>query len=68
MMSAISGSGNHRPGGAIFSGVGSILTLQVRLQGGGGSHNHSFSGSGSFSGNAINLAVKYLDVITATRD
>jgi hypothetical protein len=39
--------------------------------GGGGSHDHPFSftsGSGSFSGNAINLAVKYLDVITATKD
>ena len=37
--------------------------------GGGGSHNHPFSfssGSGTFSGSAINLAVKYLDVITAT--
>jgi hypothetical protein len=38
--------------------------------GGGGSHTHSFSGSGSatFSGNAINLAVKYVDVIRATKD
>jgi len=39
--------------------------------GGGGSHNHPFSfssGSGTFSGSAINLAVKYLDVITATKD
>jgi hypothetical protein len=33
--------------------------------GGGGSHTHS---GGSFTGNAINLAVKYLDVITATKD
>jgi hypothetical protein len=30
--------------------------------GGGGSHDHSFTGT------AINLAVKYLDVITATKD
>jgi hypothetical protein len=39
--------------------------------GGGGSHDHPFSfssGSGSFSGNAINLAVKYVDVIRATKD
>lgn len=39
--------------------------------GGGGSHTHPFSfssGSGTFSGNAINLAVKYLDVITATKN
>jgi hypothetical protein len=38
--------------------------------GGGGSHSHSMSGSatGSFTGNAINLAVKYVDVIRATKD
>jgi hypothetical protein len=39
--------------------------------GGDGSHTHPFSfssGSGTFSGNAINLAVKYVDVIRATKD
>jgi hypothetical protein len=39
--------------------------------GGGGSHDHPFSfssGSGTFSGNAINLAVKYYDFIIATID
>ena len=39
--------------------------------GGGGSHSHPFSfssGSGTFSGNAIDLAVKYVDVIRATKD
>ena len=39
--------------------------------GGGGSHSHPFSfssGSGTFSGNAINLAVKYVDVIRATKN
>ena len=38
--------------------------------GGGGSHDHPFSfssGSGTFSGNAINLAVQYIDVIRATK-
>jgi len=37
--------------------------------GGGGSHTHPFSfssGSGTFTGNAINLAVQYIDVIRAT--
>ena len=37
--------------------------------GGGGDHTHPFSfssGSGTFSGNAINLAVQYIDVIRAT--
>jgi hypothetical protein len=39
--------------------------------GGGGSHTHPFSfssGSGTFSGNAINLAVKYVDVIRASKN
>jgi hypothetical protein len=39
--------------------------------GGSGSHTHPFSfssGSGTFTGNAINLAVKYVDVIRATKD
>ena len=39
--------------------------------GGGGDHTHPFSfssGSGTFSGNAINLAVKYVDVIRATKN
>jgi hypothetical protein len=40
-------------------------------QGGDGSHTHPFSfssGSGTFTGNAINLAVQYIDVIRATKD
>ena len=39
--------------------------------GGDGSHDHPFSfssGSGTFTGNAINLAVKYYDFIIATKD
>jgi hypothetical protein len=38
--------------------------------GDGGSHTHSISGSatGTFTGNAINLAVQYVDVIIATKD
>jgi hypothetical protein len=38
--------------------------------GGDGAHNHPFSGSGSgtFTGNAINLAVQYIDVIRATKN
>jgi hypothetical protein len=38
--------------------------------GGGSSHTHSISGSatGTFTGNAINLAVQYVDVIIATKD
>jgi hypothetical protein len=37
--------------------------------GGGGSHSHPLSiSSSTFSGNAINLAVSYVDVIRATKD
>jgi hypothetical protein len=46
-------------------------TAATNNAGGGGSHTHPFSfssGSGTFSGNAINLAVKYVDVIRATKD
>jgi hypothetical protein len=49
----------------------SLGTVTVAPQGGGGSHSHPFSfssGSGTFSGNAINLAVKYVDVIRATKN
>jgi hypothetical protein len=43
----------------------------INTTGGGGSHDHPFSftsGSGTFSGSAINLAVKYYDFIIATID
>jgi hypothetical protein len=40
-------------------------SVDIGSTGGGGSHTHS---GGSFTGTAINLAVKYLDVITATKD
>jgi hypothetical protein len=45
--------------------------FNTNTTGGGGSHTHPFSfssGSGTFSGDAINLAVKYVDVIRATKD
>jgi hypothetical protein len=38
-------------------------------EGGGGSHSHPLTiSSASFSGTAINLAVKYVDIIRATKD
>jgi hypothetical protein len=50
---------------------GTVGSLTTGATGGDGSHTHPFSfssGSGTFSGNAINLAVKYVDVIRATKD
>jgi hypothetical protein len=50
---------------------GATTTAPTGAAGGGGSHDHPFSftsGSGSFSGNAINLAVRYIDFIRCTKN
>jgi hypothetical protein len=50
---------------------GTAGTFPTESTGGGGSHDHPFSftsGTGTFTGSAINLAVKYVDVIRATKD
>jgi len=60
---------NQGPGSSGISGGGSGTSTGAT--GGGGAHSHPFSfssGSGTFSGNAINLAVKYVDVIRATKN
>jgi hypothetical protein len=47
------------------------ISADIGATGGGGAHSHPFSfssGSGTFSGSAINLAVKYYDFIIATID
>jgi hypothetical protein len=52
------------PGPTVFAG-------STGNTGGGGSHDHPFSfssGSATFSGNAINLAVKYVDLIIAQKN
>ena len=62
----VSGSGFYGALGPFFSNPGSTGST-----GGGGSHTHPFSfssGSGTFSGNAINLAVQYVDVIRASKN
>jgi hypothetical protein len=48
---------------------GGVINYSTSSTGGGGSHSHSISGSatGTFTGAAINLAVKYVDVIRATK-
>lgn len=68
MFVATSTSGQYRNGGAVQSGATSIGGINVQIQGLGGGHGHGYSTSGSFSGNAINLAVKYFDLITASKD
>ena len=47
-----------------------VYSLRSTLAaGGGGSHSHALTiSSASFSGTAINLAVKYVDIIRATKD
>tara|TARA_R110002124_G_scaffold88586_4_gene227239 strand:+ start:748 stop:1905 length:1158 start_codon:yes stop_codon:yes gene_type:complete len=62
-----SGGSSGKSGSAQLSNVGAT----TGATGGGGSHDHSFSfssGTATFTGTAIDLAVKYLDVITATAD
>lgn len=62
----------HTAQGASFNAgyaAGSVAvdrgTQTSSSTGGGGSHSHS---GGSFTGTAINLAVKYVDVIVASKD
>lgn len=62
---------NPAPGTSIDSAGagGTPNTGNTNTTGGGGSHTHPFSftsGSGTFTGSAINLAVKYYDFIIAT--
>jgi hypothetical protein len=52
-------------------GNGNFRSDWLTNTGGSGDHTHPFSfssGSGTFSGNAINLAVKYYDFIIASKD
>jgi hypothetical protein len=59
------------PAGAFAPNFAKGPNIVSAATGGGGAHSHPFSfssGSGTFSGNAINLAVKYVDVIRATKD
>ena len=47
------------------------VSTATSATGGGGSHDHPFSfssGSGTFSGDAIDLAVQYVDLIIASKD
>jgi hypothetical protein len=59
------------PGTSGFFSESSSGSSATGSTGGGGSHDHPFSftsGTGTFTGSAINLAVKYVDVIRATKD
>jgi hypothetical protein len=69
------GTGPTKPRGGKISvyNPGSYPGVDIDLTtggtGGGGSHSHPLTiSSATFSGNAINLAVKYVDVIRATKN
>jgi hypothetical protein len=62
------GGGPNGAGGGSNKYDSPANTGTTGATGGGGSHSHSVSGSATFTGTAINLAVKYLDVITATKN
>jgi len=58
----------YGPSGASAS---TTPTINTNAAGGGAAHSHPFSfssGAGTFSGNAINLAVQYVDIIIATKN
>jgi hypothetical protein len=60
---------NVNPGAGAPIEAGGPASRATGATGGGGAHNHPFSGqSATFSGNAINLAVKFVDVIRATKN
>jgi len=59
---------NFRNGGNLLSGIGSINPVRVQIGGSGSGHSHTLNAGGSYSGNNLNLAVRYLDVINATKD
>jgi hypothetical protein len=64
--------GGNNPGNGSFYGGDPRAprnSAATSATGGGGSHNHPLTiSSSTFTGNAINLAVKYVDVIRATKD
>lgn len=62
---------NNYDGSAITGiSAAAFSSATTNATGGGGSHTHAISGSatGTFSGSAINLAVKYIDMILASKD
>jgi hypothetical protein len=62
---AYGGSGRF----AATSSQGGTPTLSTNATGGDGSHSHPLSiSSSTFTGTAINLAVRYIDVIRATKN
>ncbi len=60
------GGGGLRGVNLTDNGTGGDDAGSTSLVGGGGSHTHTWSGS--FSGTSIDLAVKYVDAIIATKD
>jgi len=63
---ATGGGGSHTHPFSFSSGSGTFSGNSVTaLQ---NAHNHTATSTGTFTGNAINLAVQYIDVIRATKD
>jgi hypothetical protein len=61
--------GGAQPVLATFQQANGINNITTTATGGGGAHSHPLTiSSATFSGSAINLAVKYVDVIRATKN
>jgi hypothetical protein len=58
------------PGPLTNAGSGCCYGYDFHTQdtGGGNAHNHGFSGTATFTGTAMNFAVKYVDAIICTKD
>jgi hypothetical protein len=63
----IAGGGAFNLGSALITNSGAT-SISINNTGGGGSHTHSVTGTASFTGNSINLAVQYVDVIQCSKD
>jgi hypothetical protein len=61
-----SGGAHAHPASGSFTGSPHSHPVSATFTG--SNHSHPVSAPATFSGSAINLAVKYLDVITATKD
>jgi hypothetical protein len=67
--SPVSVANRFRIYGPVQTNPSTVDTRDTTNTGGGGSHDHPLTiSSSTFSGNAINLAVKYVDVIRATKN
>jgi len=60
-------TGNSNPQNVTGSGYAFSYSFNTGSSGGGGSHTHSIGGSATFSGNAMQFGVKYVDAVIGVK-